>query len=393
MLKRQIEHEIKKAAASYPIIALTGPRQSGKTTLVKDIFKKGYKYVNLEEIDNRSYAKSDPRAFLAEYQDGVIIDEAQLVPELFSYIQVISDEKNTPGQFILTGSQNFLLLEQINQSLAGRVAIFHLLPFSIKELKQEKHNISSVNETLFKGFYPRIFFQKNLDPSNWYANYIKTYVEKDIRMIKNIHDLGTFQTFLKMCAARAGQLIDYTSIGNDCGITHNTAKQWINILEASFIVYKLNPYYKNFNKRLIKSSKLYFYDTGLLCYLLGIKSCEQLQSHYLRGGIFESFVISEIIKNQYNQNQDKDVYFFRDSNNHEIDCIFEKDDNLIPIEIKSSMTINNSFFNNFKYFEKIAKDSHLNKNYLIYAGDKNQKRSIANIITWKDLELICNELN
>ena len=253
MIKRELEEKLKETIKSYPVIALTGPRQSGKITLVKQVFGKKYKYVNLENVDLRTYAQTDPRAFLEEYNGELIIDEAQHVPDLFSYIQVMVDETNKPGQFILTGSQNFLLLEKISQSLAGRVSTFHLLPFSTKELKNSNYNLFNLEELLFTGFYPRIY-DKKLEPREWYSNYLHTYVERDIRTLKNIHDLGTFRIFLKMCAARTGQLLDLTSIGNDCGISHNTVKDWINILEASFIIFLLRPHYKNFNKRLLTST-------------------------------------------------------------------------------------------------------------------------------------------
>ncbi|KKL49157.1 hypothetical protein LCGC14_2318330, partial [marine sediment metagenome] len=332
LIHRNLEKILKKTIKKYPVISLTGPRQSGKTTLIKKLFGNKYKYVNLENVELREYAKSDPRAFLEEYKGGLIIDEAQNVPDLFSYIQVIVDETNEPGQYILTGSQNFLLLEKITQSLAGRVAIFHLLPLSLEELKKSKYKpLSNLEKLLFTGFYPRIY-DKKLDAKEWYSNYLYTYVERDIRTIKNIKDIGTFQRFLKMLAARCGQLLDLTSIGNDCGISHNTARDWINILEASFIIYLLSPHYKNFNKRLIKSPKIYFYDTGLLCHLLGINSSDQIKTHYLRGGIFESFIISEIIKIRTNKNKDSNVYFWRDKFGHEIDCIIENARNLTPIE-------------------------------------------------------------
>ncbi len=386
MISRDLEEKIKKSARSYPVIAITGPRQSGKTTLVREIFGGEYKYVNLEDIDMREYAKSDPRAFLEEYQNGVIIDEAQHAPNLFSYIQVIVDETDKPGQFILTGSQNFLLHEKISQSLAGRVAIFYLLPLSLKEIKRTKHQPSAVEEVMFKGLYPRIY-KKKLDPSEWYANYLRTYIERDVRLMKNIHDLGTFQIFLKMCASRTGQLLDLTSIGNDCGISHNTVRAWINILEVSYIIFLLRPHYKNFNKRLVKSPKLYFYDPGLLCYLLNIEAPEQLKTHYLRGGIFESFAISDIVKNQMNQNKNPSVYFWRDQYGHEIDCIIENGRGLLPIEIKSAKTINSNFFNGLNYWNELSKGNP-ETTFLIYAGNTNQKRSLARVISWKDIDII-----
>ncbi|HEU64998.1 MAG TPA: ATP-binding protein [Chlamydiae bacterium] len=385
LIHRNLEKILKKTIKKYPVISLTGPRQSGKTTLIKKLFGNKYKYVNLENVELREYAKSDPRAFLEEYKGGLIIDEAQNVPDLFSYIQVIVDETNEPGQYILTGSQNFLLLEKITQSLAGRVAIFHLLPLSLEELKKSKYKpLSNLEKLLFTGFYPRIY-DKKLDAKEWYSNYLYTYVERDIRTIKNIKDIGTFQRFLKMLAARCGQLLDLTSIGNDCGISHNTARDWINILEASFIIYLLSPHYKNFNKRLIKSPKIYFYDTGLLCHLLGINSSDQIKTHYLRGGIFESFIISEIIKIRTNKNKDSNVYFWRDKFGHEIDCIIENARNLTPIEIKSAKTIHTNFFEGLDYFNSLSKNTPENS-FLIYAGSENYQRKIAKVLSWKNID-------
>ena len=386
MIPRKLKKKIQGAAKSYPVIALTGPRQSGKTTLVKEIFGKKYKYVNLEDIDNREYALSDPRRFLEEYRGGVIIDEAQNAPDLFSYIQVIVDENNRPGEFILTGSQNFLLYEKISQSLAGRVAIFSLLPLSLHELKKTKYILPSLEHMLFRGFYPRIYANAH-EPSEWYANYLRTYIERDVRLIKNIQDLRTFQRFIKMCAARAGQLLDLTSLGNDCGVSHQTAKAWITILEASYIIFLLSPHFNNYNKRLVKSPKLYFTDTGLLCHLLNIESPNQLKTHYLRGGIFESFVIGEFLKNRMNQNKEPNIFFWRDRLGNEVDCIVENQRGLIPIEIKSAKTINPDFFNGLKYWNELSKVKSENT-FLVYAGDKNQKRKEAQIIRWKDIDTI-----
>ncbi|MCP5505800.1 MAG: ATP-binding protein [Chlamydiales bacterium] len=379
MIPRKIAKIILKLAKGFPIVAITGPRQSGKSTLIKDLFGKDYAYVSLEDLDMRSYAREDPRGFLKEYRQKVILDEVQQVPELFSYLQGVVDEDQIPGQFILSGSQHFLLLEKITQSLAGRVGMLHLLPLSLGEIEK----IPPLEELLFKGCYPSLY-TREISPNDWYTNYVQTYVERDLRAITNVHDLGTFQNFMKMCAARCGQLLDLTSIGNDCGISHNTVKAWINILEASFIAFQLPPHYKNFNKRLVKSSKLYFYDTGLLCHLLGIKSPTQLSTHYLRGGIFESFIISEIIKSHYNIGERPSLYFWRDKHGHEIDCLIEQGQNLIPIEIKSGKTINQDFFSNLNFFNELSGSSPDNS-YLFYGGDDNQKRSSGTVLSWKSL--------
>lgn len=386
MIPRHLKQKLIDLAKSYPVLALTGPRQSGKTTLVKEVFSPSHKYVNLENLDMREYAKSDPRAFLEEYGEGVIIDEAQHAPDLFSYIQTYVDEKNQPAQFILTGSQNFLLHAQISQSLAGRVAILNLLPLSISEMMGHHLSLEPLEDLLFAGFYPRVVCGK-LDPMTWYGNYFKTYIERDVRSMQNIQDLGTFQTFVKMCAARVGQLLDLTSLSNDCGISHTTARGWINILEASFIIFRLQPHYRNFNKRLVKSPKLFFYDTGLLCYLLNVDSSSLLHTHHLRGGIFESFVISELIKDYLNINKDPSIYFWRDHQGHEIDCLIEEGETLLPIEIKSAKTINASFFSGLTYWNNLAKESS-RKGFLVYAGDQGQNRSQAEVLSWRKISEI-----
>lgn len=385
MIDRKIKKQVLKLAKSYPVVAITGPRQSGKTTLVKEIFK-GYHYVNLEDVDMRQFAINDPRGFLQQFSEKVIIDEAQNAPDLFSYILGVVDECDVAGQYILTGSQNFLLHDKISQSLAGRAAIFYLLPLSIAELKSADGLSDNLENLLYKGQYPRIY-AKNLDPSQWYKNYLKTYIERDIRLMKNVHDLGTFQTFLKMCATRCGQLLDLTSLGNDCGINYKTAKAWINLLEASFIVFQLRPHFNNLGKRLVKSPKLYFYDTGLLCALLSIENKEQIQTHYMRGGVFESFVLSNLMKNQLNNNKDPSLYFWRDQQGHEVDCILEQGSDLLPIEIKSGKTVSPDYFKGLNYWNKLSEASP-DKSFLIYGGNSNQKRSNAQVLSWKDLDKI-----
>lgn len=379
MIPRHLAKKILELMRGFPIVAITGPRQSGKSTLIKELFLKEYTYVSLEDLDMRAYAKEDPRGFLKEYNQKVILDEVQQVPELFSYLQGIVDKEDVPGQFILTGSQHFLLLEKITQSLAGRVGMLHLLPLSISEIDE----LPELEELLYRGCYPPLY-TRDVSSYQWYSNYIQTYVERDLRFITKVHDLGTFQRFMKMCAARCGQLLDLTSIGNDCSISHNTVKAWINILEASFIAFRLRPHHKNFNKRLVKSPKLYFYDTGLLCHLLDIESPKQLSTHYLRGGIFESFVISELMKAHYNAALTPKLFFWRDKQGHEIDCLIEKGLDLIPIEIKSGKTINQDFFENLDFFSALSDISPSNS-YLIYGGDDDQKRSKAQVLSWKNL--------
>lgn len=385
MIKRKIEKDLIRLSKSYPIISLTGPRQSGKTTLVKSLFSDKYRYVSLEDLDMRQFANEDPRGFLQHYNEYVIFDEIQNTPHLFSYLQGIVDEKNLPGQFILTGSQNFLLLEKISQSLAGRSAIVHLLPLEFNEIQSYKPHLT-LEELIINGFYPRVY-ERDLIPNEWYNNYLRTYIERDIRQIKNIHDLGTFQLFLKMCASRTGQLLDLSSLGNDCGISHNTAKSWLNILEASFIVFFLRPHYKNYNKRLVKTPKLYFYDTGLLCSLLDIHTKDQLLTHYLKGGIFESFVIAELKKRLYHEIKTTNLYFWRDRYGYEIDCILDKGQQSVPIEIKSSKTIAADFFKNLNYWNELS-GNNPNQSYLVFGGDKTQQRSLGKVISWRCLDQI-----
>ncbi|MCK5838673.1 MAG: ATP-binding protein, partial [Bacteroidales bacterium] len=328
MIKREITKKIREVAKYFPVISITGPRQSGKTTLARNEFS-DLPYVSLEESDNRRYAQSDPRGFLSEYKEGAVFDEVQHVPELFSYLQSVVDETDLTGRFILTGSQNFLLLEKITQSLAGRVGVFKLLPFSLPELNRANINIDDALSYIFNGSYPRCY-DKNIPPGIYFPSYIQTYIDRDVRQIKNITDLNLFSRFIRLCAARTGQLLNLSSIATDCGISHSTARSWLSILEASYIIYLLKPHHSNFNKRLVKMPKLYFYDSGLLCSLLGIININQLRTHYLRGGLFENMVISEILKYYFNRGIEPPVYFWRDKHGHEIDCLIDMGDDLLP---------------------------------------------------------------
>lgn len=388
MIKRKLTSKLKFLASKFPVVCVLGPRQSGKTTLVRAVFPH-LDYINLENLDSRQFAVTDPRAFLAGYPQGVIIDEAQRAPDLFSYIQTEADRRGKEGQFVLTGSQNILLQQNISQSLAGRVALLRLLPFSIQELKSSSYRLKTSEECILKGFYPRIY-DKKLEPSDWYPGYVQTYVERDVRLIKNITDLVAFQRFLKLCAGRIGQILNLSSLANDCGITHNTAKAWLSVLEASYIVFLLQPYYKNFNKRLIKMPKLYFYDTGLACFLLGIQNEKQLLTHYLHGGLFESFVLSEIIKNKFNKGLEHHCYFWRDRTGHEVDCIMETPVGLLPIEIKASKTIAEDYFNGLEYWARLTKKA-MPQPSLVYNGEETQKRSRLNIVSWKDADVLTGD--
>ncbi|PIP19453.1 MAG: AAA family ATPase [Candidatus Omnitrophica bacterium CG23_combo_of_CG06-09_8_20_14_all_41_10] len=385
MILRTIAKKLKGLALKFPVVSVVGPRQSGKTTLVKSVFP-GLSYVSLEDVDAREFALKDPRGFLSTYDKGVIIDEVQRVPDLFSYIQTSVDAKKAPGRFILTGSQNILLHSHVSQTLAGRVAILKLLPLSFLELKAASFAPKTVNDCLFKGFYPRIFSEK-IDPVEWYHYYIQTYVERDVRLIKNIGDLNTFQKFIKLCAGRIGQPLNLLSLGNESGITHNTAKAWVSILEASYIVYLLRPYHNNFNKRLAKMPKLYFYDTGLACSLLGIQDSSQLATHYARGNLFESLVITEMMKERLNQGLEPNCYYWKDKTGNEVDCIIDTPSALIPVEIKSGKTVTEDFFVGLNYWRKLAgqKDAPAK---IVYGGDEGQKRAIADIVSWKNIPSI-----
>jgi len=383
-IKRKIEKEIRQLSKEFPIVAILGPRQSGKTTLAKHIFKK-YKYVSLEDPDMRSLAIEDPRGFLFQYDKKVIIDEIQRVPELFSYLQTHTDELKETGLFILTGSQNYLLMENISQSLAGRVGLATLLPFSIEEVMKYNPKLT-LEELMLTGFYPRIYDQ-GIRSLSFYKSYLSTYIEKDIRFIKNIVDYDSFYKFIKIMAGRTGQILNTLAISNECDISHNTVKEWLSVLETSYITYKLKPFYKNYNKRLIKNAKIYFYDTGLVCYLLGIKNIENLNTHYSKGSIFETFVVSDFIKNNFNKGKICDFYFWRDSQKKEIDLIINNGVDLKSVEIKSGRTIKDDFFKGLNYWNSLSKNNPKNS-YIIYAGESEHKRKDINIVNWKNISNI-----
>lgn len=370
MIARTITSKVLELLEKFPIVAITGPRQSGKTTLSK-IVKPNYKYVNLENLSDREFAKTDPMGFLQTYQNGVIIDEIQNVPSLFSYLQVVTDERNINGEYIITGSQNFLMMEQISQSLAGRVALFTLLPMSIQELENTEYKPISWEDYSLSGSYPRKIIQ-NIDASDYYENYIKTYVERDVRLLKNISDLDLFQKFIKLLSGRVGQLFNQSSLGNELDLDNKTINSWFTLLETSFLTFKLQPYHSNFNKVIIKTPKIYFHDTGLLCYLLGIRSREDLELHFAKGNIFENLVISEMYKNSINNTTKSKIYFWRDKSQNEVDLIVETGASLDAIEIKSAKTINQSYFKGLDYFKKLRMDTKL---HLIYGGSENQERT------------------
>jgi predicted AAA+ superfamily ATPase len=382
IIRRTVEKNIVMLAGKFPVISITGPRQSGKTTLSKLCFP-DYEYVNLEMPDSRSFAQSDPRNFLNKFEKGVIIDEIQYVPELFSYIQGIVDEYSGTGQFVITGSQNFLLMEKISQSLAGRVAIINLLPFSLDELNAVGLLPKNYENYMFNGSYPRIF-DRNINPPDFYPSYIQTYLERDVRNISNIMNLTLFKTFLEIAAGRIGQVINFTSISNELGVDQKTVKNWFSILEASFIVFFVRPFTRNYNKRLIKSPKMYFSDTGLACSLLGINRTEDVSRHFLRGALFENLVFLELMKSFYNQFRQPRLYFWRDNTGNEIDCIIHSGDSEKVIEIKSGTTITSDFFKGLNYYRKLSGLPGENF-YLVYGGRSRQSRSSVEVLGWHQL--------
>jgi len=384
IIERQLSNIIKRELGKYPIIALTGPRQSGKTTLVKHLFPE-YTYISLENPDSQKYAEEDPNAFIKEFNSRVIIDEAQRVPHIFSYLQTHVDDQHAMGQYILTGSQNFHLLASITQSLAGRVSILKLFPFDITELEQSGNLTSDWPTLILKGSYPAIY-QRDIDSPGYYANYLQSYINRDISQLINVHNTKLFKNFVSLCASRAGQLLNLNNMANECGIAFSTAKSWLSILESSYIVFLLQPYYENFTKRIIKSPKLYFYDTGLVSFLLGLKHKENLLKPALRGALFENLVMSELHKKNYHLNQLKEYWFWRDSNGHEIDLLEKTADEFEIFEIKSTQTISYKLVDGMNYFEKIT-GGRVNNKTLIYGGDETQDRTNFRVRNWKSLDI------
>lgn len=383
-LKRDIEAQLADYA-QFPVVAVLGPRQSGKTTLIQKYFKK-HTYLSLENPKTRDFALSDPEGFLQEYENphGIILDEFQYVPHILSYIQLEVDAKKRPGYFVITGSQNFLMNQSITQSLAGRVGILTLLPFSIHELAQSQVLPERCSELIFKGSYPRLYdSDQNIKTIPFYASYVQTYIERDVRQLINVGDLETFQRFLALCAGRIGQLFNLTEIGGVCGIDAKTAKRWLSVLEASYIVFLLPPYFNNFNKRITKTPKLYFYDTGLACSLLEISSPLLNAQGIFRGPLFENLIISDLCKQFYNMGRRPPLYFWRDANGRvEVDCIINMGTTLIPIEIKASETMTMHFFESLKQWNEIS-NTEPGDNYVVYAGDENQKRSVGRFLSWQ----------
>lgn len=375
---RKIQQELLATANSYPVVTLIGPRQSGKTTLARSTFP-DKAYVNLELPDVRQFAQTDPRRFFEQLPNGAILDEVQRTPELLSYIQGIVDEQESNGLFILTGSHQLSLQKQISQSLAGRTGLLHLLPLSLDELKTAQQHFS-VDDQIFYGGYPRIY-KHNITPQRFFRDYVQTYLERDVKEIINVKSLDQFQRFLQLCAARIGQLIDYTSLANDLGVSRHTIKEWLSILKASFIITKLPPYYENLGKRIIKSSKLYFTDLGLVSYLLGIQNAGQITQHPLRGALFENLVLIELMKLKFNNGIEPKFYFYRDSEKNEVDIIYQDGPTLIAIEIKSGQSFHKEFLKGLQKFKKLA-NQYNTKSYLIYSGLQEQMLNECQVLNY-----------
>lgn len=394
VIPRHLTPVIQHAATQYPVVTLTGPRQSGKTTLARAAFPE-HAYVSLESHDHRAFAIEDPRGFLAQFSGGVILDEVQRTPDLFSYIQGIVDEENRPGRFLLTGSHNFLLLQGIRQTLAGRCSVLHLLPFARTELTGRQPmaiaDIGKLSATttdatddwcdvFFKGSYPRIH-DRGLDCQDWLRNYCETYIERDVRDMLNVGDMETFSRFLRLCAGRCGQLLNLSALASDAGISHGSARRWLSILEASFLVVLLRPHYENFSKRMVKSPKLYFLDTGLLCYLLRIRSPDDLRFHGARGAVFETWVVSELLKNYYNRGAEPDAYFWRDSAGHEVDLMIDCGSRRIAVEIKSGETFAEDFLKPIRYWHKLPGLADAPA-AIVYGGKSSFVRNGVTVHSW-----------
>ena len=394
MIQRTLSAKLMSLAGQFPVVTITGPRQFGKTTLVRMVFA-NHEYVSLEEPHEREFALSDPRGFLRRYKGGVILDEIQRAPDLLSYVQGIVDADGERGRFILTGSQQFHLSAKVSQTLAGRTAIVNLLPFSLDELLglpsrdpwawqklPERRNPPGfdLESMLYRGFYPRIHDQ-NLAPQDWFAGYYQTYVERDVREVSNIGNLEIFQRFVRLCAGRTAQLLNLSSLAADCGVSHTTARQWISILQAGFIIHLLPPHFNNFSKRIIKSPKLYFLDTGLLCYLLRIREPDDLTDHALRGAVFESYVVSELYKAFAHRGEMPPLYFWRDRTGHEVDIIIDTGKELIPMEIKSGRTLSGSFFDGLRYFMALGPNV-ARQGVLIHGGDDLYERENFIVLPW-----------
>jgi predicted AAA+ superfamily ATPase len=382
IIRRHIEKAFQDLLPKYPILAVTGPRQSGKTTLLKYLLP-DFRYVSLEDTDERAFAVTDPIGFLKKYDSKVIFDEVQQAPGLFSYLQTIVDKSGEMGQFVLSGSQNFQLLERITQSLAGRVAIFKLLPFDSGELKGEGRLPSEWKSAVIKGFYPAVY-DRDLNPSVFYSNYLQTYIDRDVTTLTNVQDLRRFRSFIGLCAGRCGQLLNLSNLANECGISQPTAKSWLSILESSYVVFLLPPYFENFSKRIVKTPKLYFYDTGLASFLLGLRQAEDLDDPALAGSLFENLVIADILKKNHHQYRLQEYWFWRDSAGHEVDLLTRKGGGFEVFEVKSTQTILPKLIEGMEYLTQISKGK-VKSRTLVYGGSDSHDRTDFRVRAWHDL--------
>lgn len=383
MITRAAESTIRSLLKGFPVVTITGPRQSGKTTLARAIFS-GKPYASLEEPDVRLTARDDPRAFLERFPDGAVLDEVQRCPDILSYLQTAVDADGRMGLFILTGSQQFGLLSGVTQSLAGRTAFVELLPFSLEELEKASKLPKRLDDMLIKGGYPPLYV-RHIPLRAWFGSYVTAYIERDVRQVLKVQELETFQRFVRLCAGRTGQLLNLVSLAADCGITHNTVRSWISVLEASYILFLLRPHHANFNKRLIKAPKLYFYDAGLVSWLLGIHTPQQLETHPLRGNIFETFIVAELMKARLNSGERPNLYFWRDSNGNEVDVVIEHGQKLMPIEIKSGKTIARDFFSGLEKWAAMAGNLSSGPT-LIYGGTDTYRHKGISVAGWRDLK-------
>lgn len=387
MIERNIQSVLIDSARSFPIVTVTGPRQAGKTTLCRAAFP-DKPYVSLEPPDIRQFAVEDPRGFLARYHDGAIIDEVQRAPDLLSYLQTDVDERRDPGRYILTGSANLSLLHAVGQSLAGRTAVLTLLPLELDEVRRFRMTPHDLDDTLWRGSSPAVF-DRGLDPTEWYASYVATYVERDVRDVLNIGNLAVFQRFVGLCAGRTSQLLNLSSLGADTGVRHATAGAWISVLEASYLAWRLLPLHANVTSRLVKTPKLHFFDTGLVCYLLGIRSPEHLRQHPLRGFVFETWVASEVRKRITNAGQSPSLSFFRDSRGLEVDIVVDRGDSFLAVEAKSGATMAADAFDGLHAFDRIAAAAWSGRTIdrrVIYGGTEAQERSFAHVVPWTQID-------
>jgi predicted AAA+ superfamily ATPase len=389
MIRRTLQPHLAALAQRHPVVTLTGPRQSGKTTLCRATFPDA-PYVSIEAPDEREFARSDPRAFLDRFRDGAVIDEVQRVPDLLSYIQQRVDERPPSTAVILTGSQHLGLVDAVTQTLAGRSALLQLLPLSLDEVRRFPAAPQDLSTLMWTGAYPRIY-DRRLPPAEWLASYVATYVERDVRQVLEVGDLVTFQTFLRVAAGRVGQLLNLSALGADCGITHTTARRWVSVLEASYVAFRLPPLHANVRKRLVKAPKLYFYDTGLLCYLLGIRQPDQLETHPLRGPIFECWVISELLKHHLHRGETAHLSFYRDRRGHEVDLLLDRGSDLVAVEVKAGRTPASDAFAALEDFHRDRELARRRANrpvhsVVVYGGETTQTRSAGQLLSWREID-------